>query len=89
MKKLATVILGVVGVGLFTFGIVVKVMENRAISIIGGADGPTSVFLVGNLGGVSSTTVMVSGMIAIALCCFIGCKKSVLFWDNIKKIGGK
>ncbi|MBQ2800244.1 MAG: sodium ion-translocating decarboxylase subunit beta [Lachnospiraceae bacterium] len=76
MKKLATAILGVVGVGLFAFGLVVKVMENTAISIIGGADGPTSVFLAGNLGGASSTTVMVSGMIAIALCCFIGCKKS-------------
>lgn len=76
MKKLATAILGVVGVGLFAFGLVVKVLENTAISIFGGADGPTSVFLVGNLGGASSTTVMVSGIIAIVLCFFIGCKKS-------------
>jgi Na+-transporting methylmalonyl-CoA/oxaloacetate decarboxylase beta subunit len=44
MKKLATAILGVVGVGLFAFGLGVKVLENTAISIIGGADGPTSVF---------------------------------------------
>ena len=76
MKKLATAILGVVGVGLFAFGLVVKVLENTAISIIGGADGPTSVFWVGNLGGASSTTVMVSGIIAIVLCFFIGCKKT-------------
>ena len=35
MKKLATAILGVVGVGLFAFGLVVKVLENTAISIFG------------------------------------------------------
>lgn len=75
MKKLLTAILGVVGVGLFAFGLVVKVLEHTAISIIG-ADGPTSVFVLGNVGGASSTTVMVSGIIAIVWCLFIGCKKS-------------
>ena len=54
MKKIIAIISTVIGVILLLIGAVIKVKKHMAISVIGGADGPTSVFLAGTLGdGVS------------------------------------
>lgn len=50
MKKkvgICSILLGLILIGK---EVVSKIMVHRAISIIGGADGPTSVFLAGKLG---------------------------------------
>ena len=36
------------------FGIVLKLKENTAISIIGGADGPTSIYVAGKISNIPS-----------------------------------
>lgn len=49
MKKTGIVSVAA-GAVIATVSTVLKLMENRSISIIGGADGPTSVFVAGKLG---------------------------------------
>lgn len=50
MKKAAiiSVILGLIAV---IFGVAAFIGEKSSLGIIGGADGPTAVFVVGNFGG--------------------------------------
>ena len=44
------------------------VMErSMAVSIIGGADGPTSIFLAGRVGGTSSTVIYLLSLLVILL----------------------
>lgn len=55
MKKVIGIIMGILGVMATAIGIMWKVKEHKmsvnGISIIGGADGPTSIFIVGKFGG--------------------------------------
>jgi len=48
--KIISFLLTIIGVILVAFGIKFKMQGSGAISIIGGADGPTSVFLAGKVG---------------------------------------
>lgn len=50
MKKTLTIIMAVIGILLATIGIHWKSKVAVAVSIIGGADGPTSIFLAGKIG---------------------------------------
>ena len=50
MKKAITIIIAVLGILLAVIGIHWKTKAAVAISIIGGADGPTSVFIAGKVG---------------------------------------
>ena len=43
-----------------------KAKENTAVSIIGGADGPTSIFLAGKLNGNAAILLMVAGIVVLA-----------------------
>ena len=59
---------------------VLKLMENRSISIIGGADGPTSVFVAGKLGGGSEYTEYVgiaAGILLVLAGAVMLCKANV------------
>jgi LPXTG-motif cell wall-anchored protein len=49
MKKRLGIIAGILGIVLAVIGIVLKQKENTAVSVIGGADGPTSIFIAGKL----------------------------------------
>ena len=49
MKKIFGVIIGVLGIVLVILGGIMKLKENTAVSIVGGADGPTAVFVAGKL----------------------------------------
>ena len=49
MKKGIGIISCIIGILLAVIGVVMKVKGNMAVSIIGGADGPTSVFDAGKL----------------------------------------
>ena len=43
-------------------GIVLKQKENTAVSVIGGADGPTSIFIAGNVNGDNFIFMIVVGI---------------------------
>lgn len=67
MKKFGAILTGIIGIFLLIEGIVSKVKKAVAFSIIGGADGPTSVFLAGNLGADLSIGMIVIGVILVAI----------------------
>ena len=50
MKKVLTGVLAAVGAVIFGVGVTSMTKKAAAITIIGGADGPTSVFLAGKVG---------------------------------------
>lgn len=67
MKKIIGVIIAIVGIIIAGFGISMKQKEAMAISIIGGADGPTSVFLAGKLGTTSFLAIIVVAVVLLAV----------------------
>lgn len=67
MKKVLAVIAGMLGVLLVSIGIITKAKKAVAISIIGGADGPTSIFLAGKVGNDFSIGMIVIGAILVGL----------------------
>ena len=78
MKKKIGII-AVIFIGLLTviYGMIFRAKDAVAVSIIGGADGPTSVFLAGKVGdGISLTLIAVGVVIlAIVLALFLHRKK--------------
>ncbi len=65
MKKAITIIIAVLGILLAVIGIHWKTKAAVAISIIGGADGPTSVFIAGKVGdGLILGTIIVGIILA-------------------------
>ena len=65
MKKRLGIIAGILGIVLAVIGIVLK--ENTAVSVIGGADGPTSIFIAGKLNGDNFIFMIVVGIILLIL----------------------
>lgn len=65
MKKILTIAGCVLGGLAMTIGIVTKIKQSAAISIIGGADGPTSVFLAGKIGNDYSWTMILIGAVLL------------------------
>lgn len=60
MKKRLGIIAGI-------FGIVLKQKEKAAVSVIGGADGPTAIFIAGKLNGDSFLFLIAIGIILLVL----------------------
>lgn len=73
MKKVLGTVGCRIGFLLVILGSVMKVKEYTAFSIIGGADGPTSVFVAGNLGGDLSISFVLTGVavLVITLVCYL------------------
>lgn len=71
MKRAAGLILGVSGVIIAAISVILKEKEraslSTAISIIGGADGPTSIFLAGKVGADFLTAGIIGGIILVIL----------------------
>ena len=67
MKKVIGIIIAIVGIIIAAFGIEAKQKEAMAISIIGGADGPTSVFLAGKVGAVPIAMTIIVGVVLVLL----------------------
>ena len=65
MKKWIYMIVGVISALILYFGIIAKLNEQKAIAIIGGADGPTSIFIAGKVGYGSILTMIIVGVIII------------------------
>lgn len=68
MKKKEKIIAGVagaVGIILAVIGVLLKIKKSMAVSVIGGADGPTSIFLAGKVGGDMSAGLFVAAIICL------------------------
>ena len=77
MKKIMAVIVAVIGFLLIGWGVNLKMNNSVAISIIGGADGPTSVFIAGKIGDGMIGGIILGGVIFTGL--------AIIFIRNNKK----
>ena len=64
MKKILGIVAGIVGIISVIVGVALK-MNNNAIAIIGGADGPTSVFVAGKLNVLVSILLIAIGVVML------------------------
>lgn len=61
MKKILGIVAGIVGIISVIVGVALKMNNNAiAIAIIGGADGPTSVFVAGKLNSVLVSILLIA-----------------------------
>lgn len=67
MKKVLGIGSCIVGLLLVIFGGLMRMKENTAVSIIGGADGPASVFVVGKLNGELAIISILIGIMAVVM----------------------
>ncbi|MDE7342098.1 MAG: sodium ion-translocating decarboxylase subunit beta [Lachnospiraceae bacterium] len=75
MKKIAGIIVAVIGIAVMALGLIFKIKGQMSVSVIGGADGPTSIFLAGKIGGNSAVTGMIVGIVLLAVGIFIAARK--------------
>ena len=75
MKKTMAIILGVMGLVLAGFSAVLKWKKQMSVSIIGGADGPTSIFLAGKVGNDFSVAGIVVEILFIVIAGFLMLRK--------------
>lgn len=61
MKKIG-IVATIVGAIIIIMSIVLKFMEEKTVSIVGGADGPTSVFAAGKIGNGSGMIGILVGI---------------------------
>ena len=67
MKKIFGVIIGVLGIVLVILGGIMKLKENTVVSIVGGADGPTAVFVAGKLNDNLTFILIVIGIVLLGV----------------------
>ncbi|MDD3140289.1 MAG: oxaloacetate decarboxylase [Lachnospiraceae bacterium] len=71
MKKVMSIILGIIGIVATLIGLVSKIKGNMSVSYLGGSDGPTSVFIAGRVGSDFSSAVLVIGIICLIVTVFL------------------
>ena len=71
VKKVLGIIMGILGLVLVIIEILLKMEESMSISVIGGADGPTSIILAGRIGGNISILIIIVGVILMVIAGFI------------------
>ena len=79
MKKIVGIILTVIGIVTVAISLICKVNEQmsvaRSVSIIGGADGPTSIFLAGKVANNSAVTGIIAGIVLLMVGIFMIVRK--------------
>ena len=79
MKKAIGITLSVIGIIMAAISLVFKINEQisvtKSVSVIGGADGPTSIFVAGKIGGASAITGIIVGIVLLAVGIFIFARK--------------
>ena len=74
MKKAIGITLSVIGIIMAAISLVFKVNEQisvtKSVSVIGGADGPTSIFVAGKIGGTPAITGIIVGIVLLAIFIF-------------------
>ena len=74
MKKILVIVAGIVGLIFVIIGAALKI-NNNAISVIGGVDGPTSVFVATKLNSSSVSMFIVRGVILLVAAIFFYLKR--------------
>lgn len=74
MKKALGIVGCIIGFLLISIGGIMKAKEYTAVSIIGGADGPTSIFLAGSLNGELAISLILIGVVVLVIT-LIACLK--------------
>lgn len=74
MKKILVIVAGIVGLIFVIIGVALKI-NNNAISVIGGVDGPTSVFVATKLNSSSVSMFIVIGVILLVAAIFFYLKR--------------
>ena len=77
MKKILVIVAGIVGLIFVIIGAALKI-NNNAISVIGGVDGPTSVFVATKLNSSSVSMFIVIGVILLVSAIFFYLKRKKL-----------
>lgn len=79
MKKAIGITLSVIGIIMAAINLVFKVNEQmsvaKSVSVIGGADGPTSIFVAGKIGGTPAIIEIIVGIVLLAIGIFIFARK--------------
>lgn len=71
MRKILGITISAIGIVITVLGLILQVKGQMAVSIIGGTDGPTSVFFAGIVGGPSSVTGIIAGIVLFVVGIFI------------------
>ena len=74
MKKILVIVAGIVGLIFVIIGAALKI-NNNSISVIGGVDGPTSVFVATKLNSSSVSMFIVIGVILLVAAKFFYLKR--------------
>lgn len=74
MKKILVIVAGIIGLIFVIIGAALKI-NNNAISVIGGADGPISVFVATKLNSTSVSMFIVIGVILLVAAIFFYLKR--------------
>ena len=75
MKKVFGIGSCIIGMLLVISGAVMKLKGQTAVTIIGGADGPTSVFVAGKLNGDFSVMLILIGIVLLAVAAIVYWKR--------------
>ena len=79
MKKAIGITLSVIGIIMAAISLVFKVNEQmsvaKSVSVIGGGDGPTSIFVAGKIGGTPAIIGIIVGTVLLAIGIFIFARK--------------
>lgn len=67
MKKVLGIMTGLLGILFVITGVITKAKKTFSISVIGGVDGPTSVFVAGKVGSDISLGLITAGVILIVV----------------------
>lgn len=71
----AALVAGISGAVLLIVGIALKIKRHTSISIIGGADGPTSIFVVGKINCDGLALPLIAAAVLLLLACVWFAKK--------------
>ena len=82
MKKILVIVAGIVGLIFVIIGAALKI-NNNAISVIGGVDGPTSVFVATKLNSSSVSMFIVIGVILLVAAIFFYLKRKKFILSTI------
>ena len=65
MKKILGIGLSGIGIVTVVAAVILKLKKQMSISIMGGADGPTSVFIAGKVGNTSAAAGVIVGILLL------------------------
>ena len=75
MKKIVGIALTVIGIVVTALSLILKIKGQISVSVIGGADGPTSVFLAGKVVDNSAVTGSIAGIVLLVVGIFMIVRK--------------